>query len=69
MQRCLLYTRCQTNIGNNNNKFYLLQLLEDDSRKAYSVWFRWGRVGARGQSALVPCGSDLDDAKDTFCKK
>ena len=33
----------QTNLKNNNNKFYLIQLLEEDKRRAYSVWFRWGR--------------------------
>jgi hypothetical protein len=33
----------QTNLQFNNNKYYLLQLLEDDSSKSYSVWLRWGR--------------------------
>lgn len=33
----------QTNLQFNNNKYYLMQLLEDDGAKAYSVWFRWGR--------------------------
>ncbi|XP_072506413.1 protein mono-ADP-ribosyltransferase PARP3 isoform X3 [Notamacropus eugenii] len=32
----------QTNIGNNNNKFYLIQLLDDGGR--YGCWNRWGRV-------------------------
>ena len=32
----------QTNIGQNNNKFYVIQLLQ--SSKAYYVWNRWGRV-------------------------
>lgn len=30
----------QTNVGNNNNKFYLIQLLEDNN-KNYYVWLRW----------------------------
>ncbi len=33
----------QTNLRNNNNKFYLIQLLEDNLAKQYSVWMRWGR--------------------------
>lgn len=32
----------QTNIGNNNNKFYIIQLLEEGGR--FSCWNRWGRV-------------------------
>ncbi|CAI4225979.1 unnamed protein product [Auanema sp. JU1783] len=59
----------QTNIAQNNNKFYILQLLEDDKAKNYSVWFRWGRVGYRGQDNLFVFGSDLEDAKACFCKK
>jgi hypothetical protein len=37
----------QTNIQYNNNKFYLLQLLESKTGGEYWVWFRWGRVGFR----------------------
>jgi len=40
----------QTNIGPNNNKFYIIQLLQDDT--GWALWTRWGRVGARGQSSL-----------------
>lgn len=35
----------QTNIQNNNNKYYLIQLLKKDGLNQYSVWMRWGRVG------------------------
>jgi predicted DNA-binding WGR domain protein len=43
----------QTNIQQNNNKFYHIQLLEiDNSKNKWWVWNRWGRVGAGGQSAL-----------------
>ncbi|ELU14708.1 hypothetical protein CAPTEDRAFT_122874 [Capitella teleta] len=59
----------QTNIGHNNNKFYLMQILKDDAKEAYSVWFRWGRVGKVGQNSLTACGSDLDRAKKVFCTK
>ncbi|XP_027742062.1 protein mono-ADP-ribosyltransferase PARP3 isoform X1 [Empidonax traillii] len=56
----------QTNISANNNKFYIIQLLEHDG--AYSVWSRWGRVGEVGQSKLMPCTS-LEAAKKDFEKK
>ena len=35
----------QTNVGQNNNKYYLLQVLEHNFKSDYVVWFRWGRVG------------------------
>uniref|UniRef100_A0A673X7R0 Poly [ADP-ribose] polymerase n=1 Tax=Salmo trutta TaxID=8032 RepID=A0A673X7R0_SALTR len=59
----------QTNLQFNNNKFFLIQLLQDDGVKAYSVWFRWGRVGKVGQNNLVSCGGDLLQAKDLFKNK
>ncbi|KAK3589103.1 hypothetical protein CHS0354_017445 [Potamilus streckersoni] len=59
----------QTNVSNNNNKYFIIQLLEEDEKKKYHVWFRWGRVGYKGQNSLVPCGSDLEKAKKTFTKK
>ncbi|XP_028284052.1 poly [ADP-ribose] polymerase 2 [Parambassis ranga] len=59
----------QTNLQFNNNKYYLIQLLEDDSSKNYSVWMRWGRVGKVGQNSLAACSGDLLKAKDIFKKK
>ncbi|XP_047482677.1 poly [ADP-ribose] polymerase 2-like isoform X3 [Penaeus chinensis] len=59
----------QTNIEFNNNKYYLIQLLESDAGNTFSVWMRWGRVGANGQNSLQPCGSDLEKAKSIFCTK
>ncbi|NXW76558.1 PARP3 polymerase, partial [Hirundo rustica] len=56
----------QTNISANNNKFYIIQLLERAG--TYSVWSRWGRVGEVGQSKLMPCAS-LEAAKKDFEKK
>ena len=38
----------QTNIQNNNNKYYLIQLLQSDSNNSFAVWMRWGRVGYSG---------------------
>ena len=59
----------QTNLKNNNNKFYLMQVLQSNSSKGYAVWLRWGRVGMTGQTNLINCGADLEKAKDTFLKK
>lgn len=59
----------QTNVMNNNNKYYLIQLLEDNQAKKYYVWQRWGRVGFNGQNNLVTCGPDLEGAKRVFTKK
>ncbi|XP_006012127.1 poly [ADP-ribose] polymerase 2 isoform X2 [Latimeria chalumnae] len=59
----------QTNLQFNNNKYYIIQLLEDDNQKSFSVWMRWGRVGKTGQNSLVACERDLQKAKDVFKKK
>ncbi|XP_025049899.1 poly [ADP-ribose] polymerase 2 isoform X2 [Alligator sinensis] len=59
----------QTNLQFNNNKFYIIQLLQDDGQRSYSVWMRWGRVGRPGQHTLVSCAGDLAKAKDVFTKK
>lgn len=58
----------QTNLtgGNNNNKFYVIQLLE--SGGSYAVWTRWGRVGEPGANKLLS-GLSLDAAKKEFAKK
>ncbi|EDV26011.1 uncharacterized protein TRIADDRAFT_23639, partial [Trichoplax adhaerens] len=59
----------QTNIEFNNNKYYAIQLLEDDNAKHFHVWTRWGRVGKKGHSSTFACGSDLDKAKSIFEQK
>src|SRR5690349_10169633 len=53
----------------NNNKYYMIQLLECTANKTYLVWFRWGRVGKDGQTTAEACGSDLERAKTLFCRK
>jgi poly [ADP-ribose] polymerase 2/3/4 len=58
----------QTNAGNNNNKFYRIQLLEKKSGGSFRTWTRWGRVGERGQNAMLGDGS-FDDAFKHFQKK
>eukprot|EP00069_Balaena_mysticetus_P021733 bmy_13719T0 len=59
----------RTNLQFNNNKYYLIQLLEDDAQRNFSVWMRWGRVGKMGQHSLVACSGDLNKAKEIFQKK
>jgi poly [ADP-ribose] polymerase len=59
----------QTNIQNNNNKFYHIQLLEiDNSKNKWWVWNRWGRIGNTGQSSLKAF-TNLPLAKKEFEKK
>jgi len=57
----------QTNIGQNNNKFYRVQLLVSFGG-ASAVFCHWGRVGANGQSSTDSCHS-LDAAKALFERK
>ncbi|VDN10870.1 unnamed protein product, partial [Dibothriocephalus latus] len=59
----------QTNLQNNNNKYYTGQVLEDDNAAIYSVWFRWGRVGKTAQTSLTPYGLNLQAAIAAFKKK
>ncbi|KAK7277759.1 hypothetical protein RJT34_22776 [Clitoria ternatea] len=42
----------QTNVADNNNKFYVIQALESDVGGEYLVYNRWGRVGIKGQDTL-----------------
>ena len=56
----------QTNIGANNNKFYIIQLVQSGNK--YYTWTRWGRVGEVGQSAMLGSGS-RDEAEKQFTKK
>jgi poly [ADP-ribose] polymerase len=60
-----------TNIGNNNNKFYIIQLLQTDSFKEYYVFNKWGRVGYSNSSRTSCSGptTSLDNAKREFAKK
>ncbi|RUS14679.1 hypothetical protein BC938DRAFT_477274, partial [Jimgerdemannia flammicorona] len=57
----------QTNIGNNNNKFYFIQVLERSS-SSYACFMRWGRVGAKGETKFV-ANVSLEKAKQVFCSK
>ena len=60
----------QTNVGSNNNKYYLIQLLEANSGGCYYTWFRWGRVGyAQSHQNKLTLFHSIDTAKKDFCKK
>ncbi|XP_029007292.1 protein mono-ADP-ribosyltransferase PARP3 [Betta splendens] len=56
----------QTNIGQNNNKFYVIQLIK--SGNVFHTWNRWGRVGEVGQNKLNAFDNSEDAVKD-FEKK
>ncbi|KAK1621305.1 hypothetical protein QYE76_026822 [Lolium multiflorum] len=43
----------QTNVGANNNKFFIIQALESDVGKSFMVYWRYGRVGSRGRTELM----------------
>ncbi|EGX89735.1 poly polymerase 2 ADP-ribosyltransferase 2 [Cordyceps militaris CM01] len=58
----------QTNASNNNNKFYIIQLLHDAKAGKFSTWTRWGRVGEPGASASLGNG-ELSSALTNFEKK
>ncbi|XP_040214639.1 protein mono-ADP-ribosyltransferase PARP3 [Rana temporaria] len=60
----------QTNIGHNNNKFYIIQLLHWPAGKPpqYVTWNRWGRVGESGQNK-TSYFTDEAAAKKDFEKK
>ena len=48
----------QSNIQGNNNKFYILQVLQSEANSNTFYFFtRWGRVGVPGQQAMAPCGN------------
>uniref|UniRef100_A0A0B7A0B7 Poly [ADP-ribose] polymerase n=1 Tax=Arion vulgaris TaxID=1028688 RepID=A0A0B7A0B7_9EUPU len=57
----------QTNIGQNNNKFYIIQVLK--SSGSFYAWNRWGRVGEPGQSSTKGPFNEPTAAIKDFEKK
>ncbi|XP_060076996.1 protein mono-ADP-ribosyltransferase PARP3-like [Ylistrum balloti] len=57
----------QTNIGHNNNKYYVIQVLQQGAN--YYAWNRWGRVGEPGTNALKGPFTDVTKATADFEKK
>jgi len=58
----------QTNIKNNNNKFYIMQLIKESGSSDYKVYTRYGRVGYDGSYGVRYTGS-LVGAKNNFSKQ
>ncbi|GJJ72712.1 poly [ADP-ribose] polymerase 2/3/4 [Entomortierella parvispora] len=58
----------QTEIGNNNNKFYFIQVLANQTRSSFACFARWGRVGTKGQIS-TEISSTLEGAQKTFESK
>jgi poly [ADP-ribose] polymerase len=58
----------QTNLAQNNNKFFLIQALERIDGTGYASWFRWGRVGYSGQTNLQEFVAADDAIKTFMCK-
>ncbi|XP_071721412.1 poly [ADP-ribose] polymerase 2 [Rutidosis leptorrhynchoides] len=59
----------QTNVGDNNNKFYIIQALESDDGSTFMVYNRWGRVGVKGQDKLHGPYTGVQSALDEFEQK
>lgn len=59
----------QSKAEDNKNKFYVLQMLEDKDSKDLYVYFRWGRIGVKGQDAQIPFGKQTGQAIAEFDSK
>ena len=59
---CILY-----NTDKNCSKFYLIQLLKQDSNKKSSLYTRWGRIGKPGKHKLEP--TDAASGPETFMRR
>jgi poly [ADP-ribose] polymerase len=59
----------QTQISHNNNKFFVLQVVQkDNDSKKLKLLTRWGRVGARGQTKQED-HTNVEAALNSFRKK
>ncbi|RVW54624.1 Poly [ADP-ribose] polymerase 2-A [Vitis vinifera] len=59
----------QTNVGDNNNKFYVIQVLESDDGGKFMAYARWGRVGVKGQDKLQGPFTSRESAIHEFEQK
>ena len=62
--------QCNIMNGNNNNKYYRIQMLKKNDQDSYYVWLKWGRVGesSTGRDLKGPFYSE-ENALPTFAKK
>lgn len=56
--KTLVVSKTQTN----NNKFYIVQLLENPNTKQYFTFYRWGRIGKAGSTKLNTFGTNVSHA-------
>lgn len=56
----------QSDVTENKNKFYVLQMLEHIDSQDIFVFFRWGRIGVKGSEALIPFGRNIGAAIAEF---
>ena len=68
MDKYYAVTLNYTNVQNNNNKFYIIQLLQDIHTKKYGVLYRWGRIGFFGQVNYV-IYENFEQAREAFITK
>ena len=57
-----------SNVARNNNKFYIIQLLQNEKDNQYYIFLRWGRVGRNGQTNLIQFSS-LEDGIQFYIDK
>lgn len=57
-----------SNVARNNNKFYIIQLLQNENDNQYYIFLRWGRVGRNGQTNLIQFSS-LEDGIQFYIDK
>ena len=57
----------KSNLERNNNKFYILQLLQSEIDNSYYLFIKWGRVGVKGKYKLEKCS--LEYGKKKFMLK
>ena len=50
----------------NNNKYYILQALQNKNTKDFGLWVRYGRVGNSGVTNLAHMSSEADVIKNFF---
>ena len=68
MDKYYAVTLNYTNVQNNNNKFYIIQLLQDIHTKKFGVLYRWGRIGFFGQVNYVIYNT-FEEAREAFLIK
>ena len=68
----VVLNQCNITYGNNNNKYYRLQLIQHKISKGFYVWMKWGRVGERPKAntkSLKGPFATEDKAFNIFAKK